>query len=125
MKEKLMMIKDKVIAYAKKVYRYFKSNLTATGILMFSVVSLILILIAMFAMNEFVVSVCGLIILEAGMAALLHKAELWKHGVLLAAQIVAALIIGRLPLVILCVISYVAATFALQLITKGNKAKAN
>ena len=84
----------------------------------FGLVAMILILVAIFALNEFVVSVCALIILEAGMAAFLHKAELWKHGVMLVAQIVAAIIIGRVPLVIICVIAYVAATVALQFMTK-------
>ena len=92
--------------------------MTVTAVLGYAVVSLILILVAIFALNEFVVSVCALIILEAGMAAFLHKAELWKHGVMLVAQIVAAIIIGRVPLVIVCVIAYVAATVALQFMTK-------
>ena len=35
-----------------------------------------------------------------------------------AAQIVAGIIIGRVPLVIICVIAYVAATVALQFMTK-------
>jgi len=77
-----------------------------------------LILVAMLALQEFVVSVCVLIIIEAAMAALLHQAEIWKHGILLGLQIVAGIIIKRIPLVIICVIAYVAATFALQLMAK-------
>ena len=107
MKDKLMKIKD-----------ILKENPLLTAILGFAVVSLVLILIAIFALNEFVVSVCVLIILEAAMAALLHKAEIWKHGILLVAQIAAAIIIKRIPLVILCIIAYVVATLALQLMTK-------
>ena len=111
-------MKEKVVDFVKKVSTYLKTNMMATTGLGFAVVSLILILVAMFALNEFVVSVCVLIILEAGMAAFLHKAELWKHGVMLAAQFVAGLIIGRVPLVIICIIAYVAATVALQFMTK-------
>ncbi|MBQ6844204.1 MAG: hypothetical protein IJO60_06190 [Agathobacter sp.] len=118
MKEKLMMAKDKVVDFVKKVFTYFKTNMMATAVLGFSVVSLILILVSMLALNEFVVSVCVLIILEAGMAAFLHKAELWKHGIMLVAQFVAGLIIGRVPLVIICIIAYVTATVALQFMTK-------
>ena len=121
MKDKLIMVKDKIVDIAKKVFKYFKNNMTATAILAFSVVSLILILIAMLALKEFVVSVCVLIIIEATMAALLHKAELWKHGVLLLAQIVAAVIIKRIPLVALLIVAYGAATFALQLMVKKGK----
>ena len=108
MKEKFEKIKD-----------LCEGNKMAPAVGIFSVVSLALILVAMLALKEFVVSVCALIILEAGMAALLHKVELWKHGVLLAAQFVAGLIIGRIPLVIICMIAYVAATVALQFMVKG------
>lgn len=118
MNEKLMMTKDKVVDSVKKVVEYFKSNMMATAALGFAVVSLILILVAIFALQEYVISVCVLIILEAAMAALLHKVELWKHGVMLAAQFVAALIIKRIPLVIICILAYVAATVALQFMTK-------
>ena len=75
----------------------------------------------MVGLQEFVVSVCVLIILEAGMAALLHQAEIWKHGVLLGLQILAGIIIGRIPLIIICVIAYVVATFALQFMGKTNE----
>ena len=111
-------MKDKVVDFGKKVYTYFKTNMMTTAVLGYAIVSLILILVAMLALNEFVVSVCVLIILEAGMAAFLHKVELWKHGVMLVAQIVAGIIISRVPLVIICVIAYVAATVALQFMTK-------
>lgn len=113
-----MMENGKGVDSVKNVFANMKSNMTAVAAIGFAIVSLILILIAMFALNEFVVSVCALVILEAGMAAFLHKVELWKHGVMLAAQIVAGIIIGRVPLVIICVIAYVAATVALQFMTK-------
>ena len=111
------MIKDKM----KTILTYFKSNMMVTAGVGFGIVALILILVAMFTLNEFVVPVCVLIILEAGMAAFLHKVELWKHGVMLVAQIVAGAIIGRVSLVILCVVAYVAATVALQYMTKCEK----
>lgn len=115
MKEKLVEIKDKVVELAKKAWEWMKANRLVTAVVGFAVVSLVLILIAMLALQEFVVSVCVLIIIEAAMAALLHQAEIWKHGILLGLQIVAGIIIKRIPLVIICVIAYVAATFALQL----------
>ncbi len=122
-KDKLIVAKDKVVEVAKKVFHYFKTNMVATAILMFGIVAFVLILVAMLALNEFVVPVCVLILLEAGMAALLHKAELWKHGVLLALQFVAAIIIGRIPIVIVCMLAYVAATFALQLMARDQSVK--
>ena len=121
MKEKLMNIKDKVVEYAKKVWDLMKAHSLVTAVTIFSVVAFGLILIAMLALQEFVVSICILIIIEAAMAALLHQAEIWKHGVLLGLQLVAGIIIGRIALVIICVIAYVAATFALQLMGKKNE----
>lgn len=118
MKEKLLEVKDKVVEVAKKVWELMKANRLVTAVVGFSVVSLILILVAMLALQEFVVSICVLIIIEAAMAALLHQAEIWKHGILLALQIVAGVIIGRIPLIVICVIAYVAATLALQLMSK-------
>lgn len=115
MKEKLVEIKNKMV-------ELFKTNKMTPAIVLYAVVSLALILVAMLVLNEFVVSVCALIILEAGMAALLHKVELWKHGILLVAQIVAGIIIGRVPLVIVCIIAYVAATIALQFMVKEETA---
>ena len=121
MKEKVMEIKDKVVELAKKVWDWIKTNSLVTSIVAFSVVSLILILVAMLALQEFVVSVCVLIIIEAGMAALLHQAEIWKHGILLGLQLVAGIMMNRIPLIIICIIAYVAATFALQLMGKKNE----
>ena len=121
MKEKVMEIKDKVIELAKKVWDWMKTNSLVTSIVAFSVVSLILILVAMLALQEFVVSVCVLIIIEAAMAALLHQAEIWKHGILLGLQLVAGIMMNRIPLIIICIIAYVAATFALQLMGKKNE----
>ena len=118
MKEKLLEIKDKAVELAKKAIEWVKANPVITAVVGFAVVSLVLILIAMIALQEFVVSVCVLIIIEAAMAALLHQAEIWKHGILLALQVVAGIIIGRIALIVICVIAYVAATFALQLMTK-------
>ena len=118
MKEKLMSMKDKIVELAKKAWEVMKTNSLVTSVVGFSVVSLVLILIAIFALQEFVVSVCVLIIIEAAMAALLHQAEIWKHGILLALQVVAGIIIGRIPLIVICVIAYVAATLALQLMGK-------
>lgn len=113
-----MSVKDKVVEFVKKIGNTLKTHSLITSIVVFSVVSLILILVAMFALQEFVVSVCVLLVIEAAMAALLHQAEIWKHGVLLGLQIVAGVIIGRIPLIIICVIAYVAATLALQFMAK-------
>lgn len=113
-----MSVKDKVVEFAKKVGETLKNNSSILSLVGISVVTLILILVAIFALQEFVVSVCVLLVIEVAMAALLHRAEIWKHGVLLGLQIVAGIIIARIPLIIICVIAYVAATLALQFMAK-------
>lgn len=121
MKEKMVAIKDKIVELVKNVWAWMKKNSLVTAVTGFAVISLVLILVAIFALQEFVVSVCVLIIIEAAMAALLHQAEIWKHGILLVLQIVSGVIINRIPLVVICVIAYVAATLALQLMGKKEK----
>lgn len=110
MKDKLIQLKDTIMKRPILV--------ASVG---FALVSLVLILVAIFALNEFVVSVCVLIILEALMAALLHKAELWKHGILVLAQFIVGIVLERIPLVILMIIAYVVATLALQLMSKSKE----
>ena len=119
--EKLNQIKDKIVALAKKTYRFLKANPFVTSLLCFGVAVFVLILVSMLVLHEFVISVCVLIILEAMMAVLLHKAELWKHAVLLVAQIVAGVVIGRVPLIIICVLAYIAAMVTLHFMFKKTK----
>lgn len=93
-------------------------NPTVISIGLFSIAVVAVLLIAVLALQEYVVSVCILIVLEAAMAALLHKAELWKHGILVILQLIAAAVIQRMPLVALCIVVYVAAIVALQFMSR-------
>ncbi|MBQ2283727.1 MAG: hypothetical protein II250_06085 [Agathobacter sp.] len=72
-------------------------------------------------LKENVVPVCIMMILEAAIAVMLHKAELWVHGVLLVAELIAGVVAGNIPLIILCGIVYVAATVALQIVNLEEK----
>lgn len=87
----------------------------------FVVAMLVLMLVAILALDEFVVSVCGIAIIETLMAVLLHRAELWKHAVLVIAQIIAGVVIGRVPMIVICALMYLAAMFALHFMFKRNK----
>lgn len=120
-KEKLVRMKDKVINMAKKTFQIFKSNPCITSLSAFCIIILALILVGVLVLQEYVVSICVLMILETLMAVLLHKVELWKHVVLLVAQIIAGIIIGRIPLVIVCIIAYIAAIVALHFMFKKTK----
>lgn len=121
MKEKLLNIKDKVVHLAKKIFRYLKANPFVTALICFGVFIFAAILVAMLALNEYIISICVLIILEAMMAVLLHRAELWKHAILVVAQIVAGIILNRIPLIIICVLVYIAAMVALHFMFKKTK----
>lgn len=104
----------KKINIINKIVAWARSNRLILSLVFFCVTTLALILIAVIGWNEFVVPVCVLVLIEVGMAVLLHKSELWIHGILLAAELLVGGIIDRLPLVILMVIVYVVAIFALH-----------
>lgn len=119
--EKLNGIKDKIVDYFKKTVQFLKANPFVTSLICFGLAMFVLILVAMLVLHEYVISVCLLIIIETMMAVLLHKAELWKHAVLVVLHIVAGVIIDRLPLTIICVIAYIVAMFALHFMFKKQK----
>lgn len=120
-KEKLVHMKDKVIDIAKKTFQFFKTNPLVTSLIAYCIAILGLVLVGVLALQEYVISVCVLMILETLMAVLLHKVELWKHGILLVAHIIAGIIIGRIPLIIVCVMAYIAAIVALHFMFKKTK----
>ena len=115
-------MKDKVVAFIKNLFGVVKSHKVVTSVAVFCIVALILILTAIFALQEFVVSVCVLIIIEVAMAEMLHHAEIWKHGILLGLQIAAGVILERVPLIVICIIAYIAATLALKFMEKKKDA---
>lgn len=94
------------------------TKIIAVSIAAFCIAAIVVLLVAVFVLQEFVVSVCVLMVLETAMAALLHKMEVWKHGVLLAAQFVVAAVLQRVALGALCVVVYVAAIVALQVMSR-------
>ena len=85
------------------------------ALLVFCIVAVSVVVINVMVMELSVVSVCLLLIIEVGIAVLLHHAELWIHGVLLLAEIIAGVALGRIVLVLLCILVYIAATFTLKL----------
>jgi hypothetical protein len=85
----------------------------------FIAVSAILILIGIWAVGTPVVAMCLLVILEAALAGMMHHAELWVHGVLILAELIAGVISGKIVLTVMCVIVYAAATAMLQAMDKG------
>lgn len=105
----------------KSFVQIFKDNKQLDIILVFGVCALILILVGTLALKQPVVPVCAAIIIEAGIAMMLHNVELWIHGIAVVLQIVAGVLIHRVGLMILCVILYVLAILALQMWNKVAK----
>ncbi len=97
----------------KGMVEKIKENKVAVALAAFCVAALAIILIGIFAVKVPVVAMCVLVILEAGIAVMMHKAELWIHGVMVLVQIIVGIIAGRTVVIILCVLVYAAATAAL------------
>ena len=106
----------KKINVVNKLVALVKAHRLVLSIVFFCVVILTLILIATLGWGEFVVPVCVLMILEVAMAVLLHRTEIWIHGVLLLLHIIIGVLIGRIPLTILCLIAYVTTTLTQQMV---------
>ena len=80
------------------------------ALLAFCIVAIIAIVVNVTVIQLSVVSVCLLLIIEVGIAVLLHHAELWIHGVLLLAEVIAGIVMGKSVPVFLFVAIYVMAT---------------
>lgn len=91
------------------------------ALLAFCIVAVGVIVVNVTVMNLSFVPVCLLMILEVGIAVLLHHAELWIHGVLLLAEVIAGIAMGKAVLVLLCAVIYIAATIALKYLNIGEK----
>ncbi|MCM1105866.1 MAG: hypothetical protein NC355_02875 [Blautia sp.] len=91
-----------------------KEKSTPVSVLVFCVLAFAVLLVGVFVLHTPVVAMCVLVMLEAGIAVMLHNAKLWIHAVMVMAELVAAIITGRVFLVLLCAIMYVAAVIVLQ-----------
>ena len=91
------------------------------ALLAFCIIAVSVVVINVMVMELSVVSVCLLLIIEVGIAVLLHHAELWIHGVLLLAEVIAGIAMGKAVLVLLCAVIYIAATIALKYLNIGEK----
>lgn len=98
------------------------NNKMMLAVAAFALVTLAMIVIGIMALKVPEVAMCVLIIIEAGIAVMLHHAELWLHGVLVLAEVIVGIAIGKAVLIILCAVVYVAATVFLQMLDKREEA---
>jgi hypothetical protein len=100
---------------------FFKENRQLDVAIIFAAAVLVLILVGTLALGEPVVPVCIALMIEAGIAILLHNMELWIHGAALVIQLVAGVLIGRTGLMVLCIILYAFTIAALQMLEKAER----
>lgn len=90
-------------------------------IAVFAVIVAAMVLIGVCVLHVPVVAMCLLVILETALAVFLHHAELWLHGVVILAEVIAGILCSKILLVVLCAVVYVAATACLQVSDRGEK----
>ncbi|MCM1282438.1 MAG: hypothetical protein NC180_08025 [Muribaculaceae bacterium] len=93
-----------------------KEKSTLVSVLAFCVLAFAVLLTGAFALHTPVVAMCVLVMLEAGIAVMLHRAKVWIHAVMVMAELVAGIITGRVLLVFLCAVMYVMAIVVLQML---------
>lgn len=90
-------------------------------IAVFAVIVAAMVLIGVCVLHAPVVAMCLLVILETALAVFLHHAELWLHGAVILAEVIAGILCSKILLVVLCAVVYVAATACLQVSDRGEK----
>ena len=87
----------------------------------FAVIVTAMVLIGVCVLHVPVVAMCMLVILETALAVFLHHAELWLHGAVILAEVIAGILCSKILLIVLCAVVYVAATACLQVSDRGEK----
>lgn len=96
-----------------------KNNKNTVMLAVFCAIALIAIIIGAVVLKAGVVAVCVLVILQAAIAAFMHQAELWAHGLVVLVELIAGIITSNIMLTVMCIIVYVAATYLLESVTAG------
>ena len=87
----------------------------------FAVIVAAMVFIGVCVLHVPVVAMCMLVILETALAVFLHHAELWLHGAVILAEVIAGILCSKILLIVLCAVVYVAATACLQVSDRGEK----
>ena len=95
-----------------------KNNKNIVMLAVFCAIVLLAIIIGS-VLKAGVVAVCILVILQAAIAALMHQAELWAHGLAVLVELIAGIITSNVVLTLMCILVYVAATYLLESVSAG------
>ena len=96
-----------------------KENMIALAV--FCLVSILMIVLSVCVIKISIVAACLLVIIEVGIATLLHNAEIWIHGVFVIAEIIAGALLSNILLVVFCIVVYAATLFTLKYLYSGEK----
>lgn len=96
------------------ILEWIKANRDKDALILFAIFELAVILVGILAMKEPVVPVCLIVIAAAGIAALMHNVELWIHGVVVLVELIAGILIRRIPLMVLCIVVYIVTIVTLK-----------
>ena len=106
--------------YAKKNSQFtiaeLKENSALIMLCVFVVFAVLEIVLGILVWKIPVVSVC----IEAGLAACLHNLPVWLHGIVAAAEIVVGIISGKVIFMLIGILCYGAALFALKFQKENN-----
>ena len=95
---------------------FIEKNKTIISIAAFVIVAVAMLVVSVLVAKCPVPAACVLLVIEVAIAALLHNAELWFHGVFVIVELIAGLLTGKIVLVALLLLVYLAATLALRFI---------
>lgn len=99
-----------------------KQNKKTLGALAcFVLVHALVITVGICVLKVPVVPLCLLIILQSLIAALLHHAELWVHGLVVVTEIVAGAVTGKIFLAVMIALGYGAGMGLLIMLDKGEE----
>lgn len=88
-----------------------KKMLVLFGVIM---IVLFVILLSILWLKLPAVSVCMLVLLEAGIVVCLQDVPIWLHGAAILLQLAAGALTGKLIFMLLCVVMYCAGIFTLK-----------
>ena len=78
------------------------------------VAALLVILVSILSLHLPVVSVCLILLIEAGMAVCLQQVPIWLHGIVVIAEVVLGIITGKWIFMLMCVAINVVGILALK-----------
>lgn len=111
-------------SYAKKAeridFQQLKENKLLIMLCSFVFLAVLTIILGMLVFHVPVVTVCIVILIEAGMAVCLHDLPIWVHGIVMIAEIILGIAVGKVVYMLLADLCYLAAIFLVKFAREKN-----